>query len=138
MRERSGSTNLVPVDPFDIHSSELMDVLAMLYFVVEVFRGDETFGDELSELTSKLFPKIADNLVALDPPLPLMLVGMVAGLKDRMVPRGYPVKKVLLLLWKTLLACLGGMREAAKTKALSRELSGLGPEQKGKVGSGPS
>lgn len=61
-----------------------------------------------------------------------MLVGMVAGLKDRMVPRGYPAKKVLLLLWKTLLACLGGMREAAKTKALSRELAGLGPEQKGK------
>lgn len=62
-----------------------------------------------------------------------MLVGMVAGLKDRMVPRGYPAKKVLLLLWKTLLACLGGMREAAKTKALSRELAGLGPEQKGRL-----
>ncbi|BEJ14883.1 hypothetical protein CspHIS471_0406500 [Cutaneotrichosporon sp. HIS471] len=115
MRERAGSTNLVPVDPFDTHSSELMDVLAMLYFVVEVFRSDESFGDEL---------------MTLNPPLPLMLVGMVAGLKDRMVPRGYPVKKVLLLLWKTLLACLGGMREAAKTKALSRELAGLGPEEK--------
>ncbi len=50
MRERSGSSNLVPVDPFDIHSSELMDILAMLYFVVEVFRSDETFGDELSGL----------------------------------------------------------------------------------------
>ncbi|GMK57278.1 hypothetical protein CspeluHIS016_0401120 [Cutaneotrichosporon spelunceum] len=115
MRERAGSTNLVPVDPFDTHSSELMDVLAMLYFVVEVFRSDETFGNEL--MTS-------------NPPLPIMLVGMVAGLKDRMVPRGYPVKKVLLLLWKTLLACLGGMREAAKAKALTRELAGLGPEKK--------
>lgn len=69
----------------------------------------------------------------MDPPLPLMLVGMVAGLKDRMVPKGYPVKKVLLLLWKTLLACLGGMREAAKAKALSRELTGLGPEKKGRL-----
>ncbi|CAK9786148.1 N1221-domain-containing protein [Cutaneotrichosporon oleaginosum] len=115
MRERSGSSNLAPVDPFDTHSSELMDVLAMLYFIVEVSRSDETFGDEL---------------MALNPPFPLMLVNMVANLKDRMVPRGYPVKKVLLLLWKTLLACLGGMREAAKAKALSRELAGLGPEQK--------
>jgi len=60
-----------------------------------------------------------------------MLVDMVAGLKDRMVPKGYPVKKVLLLLWKTLLACLGGMSEAAKAKALSRQLAGLGPERKG-------
>lgn len=49
MRERSGSSNLGTVDPYDVHSSELMDVLAMLYFVVEVFRSDETFGDELSE-----------------------------------------------------------------------------------------
>jgi hypothetical protein len=29
-----------------------MDILAMLYFVVEVFRSDETFGDELSGLKS--------------------------------------------------------------------------------------
>lgn len=117
-RERAGSTNLVSMDPYDAHSAELMDVLAMLYFIVEVFRTDETFGDEL---------------MAMDPPLPLMLVGMVAGLKDKKVPKGYPVKKVLLLLWKTLLACLGGMTEAAKAKALSRELEGLGPEKKGKL-----
>jgi hypothetical protein len=48
MRERSGSSNLVPVDPYDVQSAELMDVLAMLYFMVEVFKDDETFGDELS------------------------------------------------------------------------------------------
>ncbi|KAL1405394.1 Factor arrest protein 11 [Vanrija albida] len=115
--ERSGSSNLqpAPFDPFDTHSAELMDVLAMLYFLVEVSRSDDTFGDEL---------------MAVDPPLPIVLINMVAGLKDRSVPKGYPVKKVLLLLWKTLLACLGGMREAAKTKALSRELAGLGPEKK--------
>lgn len=48
MHERTGSSNLVPVDPFDAQSAELMDVLAILYFVVEVSRSDETFGDELS------------------------------------------------------------------------------------------
>jgi len=47
-RERSGSSSLIPVDPYDVHSSELMDVLAMLYFVVVVFAEDESFGDELS------------------------------------------------------------------------------------------
>jgi hypothetical protein len=41
-----------PVDPYDDRSAELMDVLAMIYFVVEVSRGDETFGDELSESSS--------------------------------------------------------------------------------------
>lgn len=36
------------VDPYNERSAELMDVLAMLYFVIEHFRGDETFGEELS------------------------------------------------------------------------------------------
>ncbi|WRT66139.1 uncharacterized protein IL334_003092 [Kwoniella shivajii] len=102
------------VDPYDDRSAELMDLLGMLYFIVEVFRTDETFGDEL---------------MAMSPPLPLVLFQMVASLKDRL-PKGYPVKKVLLLLWKTLLACLGGMKEVAKARALSRELSGLPPENK--------
>lgn len=39
----------MPVDPYDDRSAELMDVLAMLYFMVEVFRSDEDFGEELSE-----------------------------------------------------------------------------------------
>nr|XP_018263299.1 uncharacterized protein I303_04793 [Kwoniella dejecticola CBS 10117]OBR85457.1 hypothetical protein I303_04793 [Kwoniella dejecticola CBS 10117] len=102
------------VDPYDDRSAELMDLLGMLYFIVEVFRTDETFGDEL---------------MAMSPPLPLVLFQMVASLKDRL-PKGYPVKKVLLLLWKTLLACLGGMKEVSKARALSRELSGLPAEKK--------
>ncbi|WVO22383.1 uncharacterized protein IAS62_003713 [Cryptococcus decagattii] len=36
------------VDPYDDHSAELMDLLAMLYFIVEVLRTDDTFGDELN------------------------------------------------------------------------------------------
>lgn len=65
----------------------------------------------------------------MSPPLPLVLFQMVAALKDRL-PKGYPVKKVLLLLWKTLLACLGGMKEASKARTLSRELAGLPPSDK--------
>ncbi|OCF42790.1 hypothetical protein I317_03392 [Kwoniella heveanensis CBS 569] len=109
------------VDPYDDRSAELMDLVGMLYFIVEVFRTDETFGDEL---------------MAMSPPLPLVLFHMVSSLKDRL-PKGYPVKKVLLLLWKTLLACLGGMKEVAKAKALSREWAGLPPEQKNLTKSSP-
>ncbi|KIR40871.1 hypothetical protein I313_03527 [Cryptococcus deuterogattii Ram5] len=102
------------VDPYDDHSAELMDLLAMLYFIVEVLRTDETFGDEL---------------MAMSPPLPLALFQMVSTLRDK-IPKGYPVKKVLLLLWKTLRACLGGMKEVAQAMALSREQAGLDPETK--------
>ncbi|WVF71683.1 hypothetical protein IAT40_006491 [Kwoniella sp. CBS 6097] len=126
--EDKSSSGLAPagtipaqVDPYDDRSAELMDLIGMLYFIVEVFRTDETFGDEL---------------MAMSPPLPLVLFQMVSSLKDRL-PKGYPVKKVLLLLWKTLLACLGGMKEAAKAKALSREWAGLPPEQKNLTKSSP-
>ncbi|WVR07239.1 hypothetical protein IAU60_004280 [Kwoniella sp. DSM 27419] len=107
-------TTPAQVDPYDDRTAELMDLLGMLYFIVEVFRTDETFGGEL---------------MAMSPPLPLVLFQMVASLKDRL-PKGYPVKKVLLLLWKTLLACLGGMKEVSKARALSREWAGLTPEDK--------
>lgn len=65
----------------------------------------------------------------MSPALPLILFNIVGGLRDRM-PKGYPVKKLLLLLWKTLLACLGGMSEINKAKALSREFAGLKPDDK--------
>ena len=63
-------------------------------------------------------------IVATSPPLPLVLFQMVAALKDKL-PNGYPVKKVLLLLWKTLLACLGGMREVTQAKRFAREMANL-------------
>nr|ODN97858.1 hypothetical protein L204_03283 [Cryptococcus depauperatus CBS 7855] len=99
------------VDPYDDHSAEFMDLIAMLYFIVEVLRTDDTFGDEL---------------MAMSPPLPLVLFQMISTLRDK-IPRGYPVKKVLLLLWKTLLATLGGMKEAREAMMLGRELAGLDP-----------
>lgn len=68
-----------------------MDLLGMLYFIVEVFRTDDTFGDELSECRQR--EPVLTLVVAMTPPLPLVLFQMVASLKDRL-PKGYPVKKV--------------------------------------------
>ncbi|RXK36819.1 hypothetical protein M231_05903 [Tremella mesenterica] len=96
------------------YTEELRRLMTLLYFIVEVFRTDETFGDEL---------------MSMSPCLLLVLFDMLAGLKER-PPGGYPFKKLLLLLWKTLLACLGGMNDATKAHALTRELAGLGPEIK--------
>ncbi|OBZ70163.1 Striatin-interacting protein 1 [Grifola frondosa] len=44
--------------------------------------------------------------------------------------KGYPVKKLLLVLWKTILSCCGGIRELARVKKLSRELAGLAAFQR--------
>ncbi len=77
--------------------------------------------------------------MSLDPPLPVYLFNIVSGLRDKSA-KGYPVKKVgshyflqvrysspqlLLLLWKTLLSCFGGVRDYARVQNLSRELAGL-------------
>lgn len=39
--------------------------------------------------------------------------------------RGKACMQLLLLLWKTILSCLGGQKELARTKALVREIEGL-------------
>ncbi|EPT03705.1 hypothetical protein FOMPIDRAFT_1022279 [Fomitopsis schrenkii] len=92
-------------------TTELSVYLAMLYHMVEVFKGHDDFADEL---------------MSLEPPLPVYLFNVVAGLRDKSA-KGYPVKKLLLVLWKTLLTCCGGIREIARVKNLARELAGLPP-----------
>lgn len=90
-------------------NTELSVYLGMLYFLVEMFKGDEQFGEEL---------------MSLNPPLPVYMYNLVSSLKDKSA-KGYPVKKLLLVLWKSLLACLGGVRDLARVNKLNRKLLGL-------------
>ncbi|KAG6832892.1 hypothetical protein H0H92_004776 [Tricholoma furcatifolium] len=103
--------------------TEIYIYLGMLYHLIEVFKGQDDFADEL---------------MSLDPPLPVYLFNVVSGLRDKGV-KTYPIKKLLLLLWKTLLACCGGIRELARVKKLSRELAGLpaSPEIAERIKSSP-
>ncbi|KAF8639788.1 hypothetical protein AX17_001048 [Amanita inopinata Kibby_2008] len=91
--------------------TEISVYLGMLYHLVEIFKGHDDFADEL---------------MSLEPPLPVYLFNIVAGLRDKST-KGYPIKKLLLVLWKTLLACWGGIREQVRVKKLVRELAGLPP-----------
>ncbi|KAF7313579.1 hypothetical protein HMN09_00514200 [Mycena chlorophos] len=90
-------------------TTEISVYLGMLYHLVEIFKGHDDFADEL---------------MSFDPPLPVYLFNVVSGLRDKSA-RGYPVKKLLLVLWKSLLSCCGGIRDYARVKKLSRELAGL-------------
>ncbi|KAL4241945.1 N1221 and DUF3402 domain-containing protein [Abortiporus biennis] len=106
--------NISPSDKADFMeevTTELSVYLGMLYHMVEIFKGHDDFADEL---------------MSLEPPLPVYLFNVVAGLKDKSA-KGYPVKKLLLVLWKSILACCGGIRELARVKKLARELAGLPP-----------
>ncbi|KAF8311822.1 hypothetical protein DL93DRAFT_2156967 [Clavulina sp. PMI_390] len=81
----------------------------MLYFMVQIFKGDDEFGDEL--MTS-------------EPPFPHFMFSMLSGIREKSV-KTYPVKKVLLLTYKAQLTCFGGVRELARAKKLARELANL-------------
>jgi hypothetical protein len=59
-------------------NAELSLYLTILYFLVEMSRGDEAWAEEL---------------MTLDPPLPIYLFDLVAGLREKNA-KGYPVKKV--------------------------------------------
>ncbi|EKM80457.1 hypothetical protein AGABI1DRAFT_120468 [Agaricus bisporus var. burnettii JB137-S8] len=91
--------------------TELSVYYGALYHLIEVFKGHEDFAEEL---------------MSLDPPLPIYLFSIISNLRDKSA-KGYPIKKLLLLTWKTLLACWGGIRDYARVKKLSRELAGLPP-----------
>ena len=43
-----------------------------------------------------------------------------------LLTHAYRAPQLLLVLWKSILACCGGIRELARVKKLSRELAGLG------------
>ncbi|BGP12930.1 hypothetical protein JCM10213_004349 [Rhodosporidiobolus nylandii] len=102
-------------DRLDEINAELALLLAVLYFLVECFRGEEKWGEEL---------------MALDPPMPIYLLNQVAGLREKNA-KGYPVKKLLLLLWKSMLCTIGGMKDVARVKGLVREIEGLPKDEQG-------
>ncbi|KAH0839713.1 hypothetical protein J3R83DRAFT_651 [Lanmaoa asiatica] len=92
-------------------TTEISVYLGMMYHLIEIFKERDDFADEL---------------MSMDPPLPVYLFNVVSGLKDKSA-KGYPIKKLLLVLWKALLACCGGVRELARAKKLARELASLPP-----------
>ncbi|GAA5896651.1 Far11p [Sporobolomyces salmoneus] len=96
-------------EKLDEINAELATLLAVVYFMVECFRGEDQWGQEL---------------MALKPPMPIHLFNLVAGLREKNA-KGYPVKKLLLLLWKSLLCTIGGMKDVERVKVLVREIEGL-------------
>ncbi|KAF8665597.1 hypothetical protein AX16_000054 [Volvariella volvacea WC 439] len=107
--QRLGITPEEKADFVEEVLTELSVYLGMLYHLIEVFKSHDDFAEEL---------------MSLEPPLPVYLFNVVSGLRDKSA-KGYPIKKLLLLLWKTLLAVWGGVKDHARVKKLARELAGL-------------
>jgi len=98
-------------------SVELRTILTVLYIMVEVIRTHENLTlreNFIQELNS--YPP--DELLS------LRLLNMVTKYCSGSAPH-FPMKKVLLLLWKVILLSLGGSESLTKLKAEYRSRAGL-------------
>ncbi|XP_059489692.1 striatin-interacting protein 1 [Neocloeon triangulifer] len=106
-------------------STDLRIILSILYIMVEVMRC--TREDDTDEITNRreqfnieLTNPIMEELLA------VKLLGMITKFCSGSAPH-FPMKKVLLLLWKAILITLGGMGKLRELKIKYRDEADLGP-----------
>ena len=103
------------------HSSDLRVILSVLYTIVETLRVP---ADDDSEAYTQLRQTFKEELA--EPQgdnqdlISITLLGMVTRFCNSSAPH-FPIKKVLLLLWKVLLMSLGGTDELRNLKNEYRE-----------------
>ncbi|XP_064417269.1 striatin-interacting protein 2 [Latimeria chalumnae] len=112
-------------------STELRVLLSVMYLMVETIRLEKEEEEEEEyrpewKTTRELFRAELASPAYSGEPFALLLFNMVTKFCSGHAPH-FPMKKVLLLLWKTLLFTLGGFRELQAMKVKQREELGLTP-----------
>ncbi|XP_039264132.2 striatin-interacting protein 1 homolog [Styela clava] len=107
-----------------VNSSELRIVISLLYTMLETIR-------QFEESDSEKFKKARDAFITLlnqsnngNESLFVVLFNMVTKFCNHNIT-AYPIKKVLLLLWKVVLAMVGGLDDLHQLKCKKREEAGL-------------
>ncbi|KAI1883461.1 hypothetical protein AGOR_G00231680 [Albula goreensis] len=107
-------------------STELRVLLSTMYLMVETIRVEtEDDRPEWSAARETFRTELGSPLYNGEP-LALMLFTMVNKFCSMNAPH-FPMKKVLLLLWKTILFTLGGLEALQQMKVERRERQGLPP-----------
>ena len=102
--------------------------LSLLYVIVETVRRREQSQDEPSwvRLRKSFLESLSETVVGEDT-LTSLLFMMLLSFCNGSMPH-YPIKRILLLIWKTILAMMGGVEELAEIKKTRRESAELIPE----------
>uniref|UniRef100_G3Q585 Striatin interacting protein 2 n=1 Tax=Gasterosteus aculeatus aculeatus TaxID=481459 RepID=G3Q585_GASAC len=101
-------------------STELRVLLSIMYLMVETIRG-QTEDDRPEWRTAReAFKNELGSPLYNGEPFALLLFTMVTKFCSMNAPH-FPMKKVLLLLWKTILFTLGGFEELQEMKVRGRE-----------------
>ncbi|ETE65769.1 Protein FAM40A, partial [Ophiophagus hannah] len=107
-------------------STDLRVLLNIMYLILETVRQDcEGDKPEWKTMRQTFRAELGAPLYN-NEPFSVMLFGMVTKFCSGHAPH-FPMKKVLLLLWKTVLCTLGGFEELQDMKAEKREMLGLPP-----------
>lgn len=107
-------------------SQDLRVILSVLYTITEVIRNEKAcdcteYENEIASFTNEIAYATGDDLLV------IRLLGMVTKFCSGTAPH-FPMKKVLLLLWKLILVSLGGMSTLRELKAEKRAKAGLPPQ----------
>ncbi|XP_029429982.1 striatin-interacting protein 1 isoform X3 [Rhinatrema bivittatum] len=107
-------------------STDLRVLLNIMYLIVDTVR-QECEGDPLEwRVMQQTFRAELGTPLYNNEPFSVLLFGMVTKFCSGQAPH-FPMKKVLLLLWKTVLCTVGGFEELQGMKAEKREILGLPP-----------
>ncbi|XP_030746368.1 striatin-interacting protein 1 isoform X2 [Sitophilus oryzae] len=106
-------------------SQDLRVILSVLYTITEVIRNEKAcenneYKEEVDSFCHEIGNAYGDELLV------IKLLGMVTRFCSGAAPH-FPMKKVLLLLWKLLLVSLGGMATLRDLKIEKRKATGLTP-----------
>lgn len=107
------------------NSADLRVILSVLYTIVETLRCSE---DEDTETQTNIRENFRQELAQPHGEsgelVAMILLGMVTRFCNSSAPH-FPIRKVLLMLWKVLLVSLGGTDDLARMKNEGREAAGL-------------
>ncbi|XP_044741367.1 striatin-interacting protein 1 homolog isoform X2 [Chrysoperla carnea] len=108
-------------------SLELRIILTILYIITEVMREEKTNpNSEYKNLVDSFVTDLAENTYGGGDLLAVKLLNMVTSFCSGACPH-FPIKKVVLLLWKVILVSLGGIDTLRQLKKEVREKYGLEP-----------
>uniref|UniRef100_A0A672PM86 Striatin-interacting protein 1 homolog n=1 Tax=Sinocyclocheilus grahami TaxID=75366 RepID=A0A672PM86_SINGR len=107
-------------------STELRVLLSIMYLMVETIRVEMEGDSPERKAAREAFKTELGSPLYNGEPFALLLFTMVTKFCSMNAPH-FPMKKVLLLLWKTILFTLGGFEELQEMKVRMRELLSLPP-----------
>ncbi|KAM9409904.1 striatin-interacting protein 1 homolog [Pholidichthys leucotaenia] len=107
-------------------STDLRVLLNIMYLMVETIQQDDPADKPEWKIIRETFRTELGSPLFNNEPISVMLFSMVTKFCSGHAPH-FPMKKVLLLLWKSILFTLGGFEELQSIKIRKREELGLPP-----------